>query len=384
MKVVGLMSGTSGDGIDAAVVEIRGAPPALTAELLSFTCVPFSPEQRVRIMALFSGTAESICEMNFVLGEWFAAAAARAVESAGLSWSQIDLIGSHGQTVYHLPRLATLQIGEAAVIAERTGITAVADFRVADIAAGGEGAPLVSYVDWLLLRHPTAVRAVQNMGGIANVTYLPPGDDPAATMAFDSGPGNMLIDDAAARVTAGAQTFDRDGLLARLGRVDERLLAELMAHPYLAAPPPKTTGRELFGAVCGAAIWDQAQARGMSGPDLVATLTAFTAASIADAYRRFLPRQPDQVILGGGGASNPALVEMLRRRLAPAEVIPHEALGMSSDAKEALAFAVLAYEAYHGRPGNLPTCTGARAPVVLGKIVPGRNAARLHRAAGSR
>ena len=408
MKVLGLMSGTSADGVDAALVEIDGAPPSLLVELLSFTCLPFDDDQRARIFALFepaTGTVDRICHMNFALGEWFAAAALRAIKEAGLMPDEVALIGSHGQTIYHAvaegsPVKSTLQIGEAAVIAARTGITTVADFRVADVAAGGQGAPLVSYIDWLLLRHPTRARAVQNIGGIANVTYLPPGDPsttpldlwlgrarqspggrlragPDSVLAFDTGPGNMLIDDAVDRTTAGAQTFDRDGALAAQGRVDESLLAELMAHPYLAQSPPKTTGREQFGAAFGAEVWARAETKGLGGEDIVATLTAFTAASITDAYRRFLPQMPDEVILGGGGASNPTLVAMLDRHLASVRVMTHEALGFSSDAKEALAFAVLAYETIHGRPGNLPSCTGAGTQVVLGKITPGANYVRI-------
>ncbi len=379
------MSGTSADGVDAAVVEIKGAPPTLSVAVRSFTFVPFDAGQRAMIFPLFdpaTGTVERICNMNFELGEWFAAAALRAIDEAGLGLDQVDLVGSHGQTIYHAvdaasPVRSTLQIGEAAVIAARTGATTVADFRVADVAAGGQGAPLVSYVDWLLLRTPGSARAVQNIGGIANVTYLPPDDQADAVLAFDTGPGNMLIDDAARRITAGAQTYDRDGRLAAAGRVDERLLAELMAHPYLAAPPPKTTGREQFGASFAAQVWAQAEARGVAERDVIATLTMFTAASIAHAYRRFLPHVPDEVVLGGGGASNPTLVGMLRRALAPSRVTGHEAVGLSSDAKEAVAFAVLAYEALHGRAGNLPSCTGAGAYAVLGKVVPGRNYRQL-------
>ncbi|MBC8446733.1 MAG: anhydro-N-acetylmuramic acid kinase [Chloroflexi bacterium] len=387
MRIVGLMSGTSADGVDAAVVEIGGAPPDLSVELLSFTSVPFDAEQRARVFALFdpaTGTVDRVCQMNFAIGEWFAAAALQAIQKAGLAPADMALIGSHGQTIYHAvgadsPVKSTLQVGESAVIAARTGITTVADFRVADVAAGGQGAPLVSYVDWLLLRHAERARAVQNLGGIANVTYLPPGDDPANVLAFDTGPGNVLIDDAASRATAGAQTFDQDGLLAAKGDVDETLLAELMAHPYLLHPPPKTSGREQFGTPFGAEVWAQAEARGLRGEDVVATVTAFTAASIADAYRRFLPQVPDEVILGGGGASNPTLVAMLNLRLAPAHVTTHEALGLSSDAKEAVAFAVLAYETIHGRPGNLPACTGAGTQVVLGEITPGANYPQLIR-----
>jgi anhydro-N-acetylmuramic acid kinase len=390
MKVVGLMSGTSADGVDAAIVEISGAPPDLTVELLHFICVAFEPEVRQQIFALFdpaTGTVDRICHMNFMLGELFATAALQAITDAGLTPADVALIGSHGQTIYHAVDAlsavkSTLQIGEATVIARRTGITTVADFRVADVAAGGQGAPLVSYVDWLLLRYPRT-RAVQNIGGIANVTFLPAGSDPSGVLAFDTGPGNMLIDYAAGRATGGAWRCDRDGTLAAQGRVDEALLAELMAHPYLQLLPPKTTGREQFGAQFGAEVWGQATAQGARGNDIVATLTAFTVASIADAYRRFLPQFPDEVILGGGGASNPTLVGMLRERLAPARLLTHEDLGLCSDAKEAMAFAILAYEAIHGRPGNLPSCTGAASRVVLGKIVPGENYADLLRAVSS-
>jgi len=381
MKVLGLMSGTSADGIDAALVDIYGAPPDLDVELISFTHVPFSAEQRAQVFALFdprTGTVDHICYMNFQLGEWFAAAALQAMADAGVQPDDMDLIGSHGQTIYHAvgddaPVKSTLQIGEEAVIAAHTGITTVADFRVADVAVQGQGAPLVSYVDWLLLRHPTRRRAIQNIGGIANVTYLPPGDDDSAVLAFDTGPGNMLIDFAASLVTRGNQTYDQNGALAAAGRVDEALLSELMAHPFLSQHPPKTAGREQFGVGFGDEVWERAQSHGIGGDDIVATLTAFTAASIADAYGRFLPRMPDEVILGGGGANNQTLVRMLRRRLDPTAVTTHEALGIPSDAKEALAFAVLAYETIHGRCGNLPSCTGARKRTVLGKITAGAN-----------
>ncbi len=381
MKVMGLISGTSADGIDAAVVEIQGAPPDLAVELLSFTFTPFDANQRERIFSLFdpaTSRVDHICQMNFAIGEWFAAAALQAIGEAGLSPSDVALIGSHGQTIYHSveaesPVKSTLQIGEAAVIAERTGITTVADFRVADVAAGGQGAPLVSYMDWLLLRHPGRTRAVQNIGGIANVTYLPPNDDLTRVLAFDTGPGNMLIDYAATRATAGTLTLDQDGRLAAAGSVDPALLARLMSHPYLAQPIPKTTGREQFGVQFGARTWDQARELGLSGADIVATLTAFTAASIADAYHRFLPAIPAEVFLAGGGANNPTLVAMLAKRLAPARVMTHQALGLDDDAKEAMAFAVLAYEAIHGRPGNLPACTGAAKQTILGKIAPGAN-----------
>jgi anhydro-N-acetylmuramic acid kinase len=375
------MSGTSGDGIDAALADINGAPPDLKVALVAFSYLPFTPEQRAQIFRLFepaTSAVDHICRMNFLIGEWFAAAALQAIGEAGLAPSDVALIGSHGQTIYHAvdaasPVKSTLQIGEAAVIAERTGITTVADLRVADVAAGGQGAPLVSYVDWLLFRHPMRARAVQNIGGIANVTYLPAADDPAGVLAFDTGPGNMLIDHAVRRATAGAQTYDRDGVRASRGEVNPALLEELLRHPYFALSPPKTTGREQFGADYGDRAWEAAKARGMGDDDIIATLTALTAGSIAAAYRRFLPRLPDEVILGGGGAHNPALVAAVRQALPSARILTHADIGQSDDAKEALAFAVLAYETFHGRPGNLPRCTGASRRRILGKIIPGDN-----------
>jgi anhydro-N-acetylmuramic acid kinase len=385
MIIIGLISGTSADGIDAAVVEIHGAPPSPSVALRSFTFLPYAPEQRQRIFALFdprSSAVDVICQMNFAIGEWFAQAALQAMAEAGLRPQDVHLIASHGQTIYHCmeadaPVRSTLQIGEAAVIAERTGVTTVADFRVADVAAGGQGAPMVSYVDWLLYRHDTKTRGLQNIGGIGNVTYLPATPDPQQTISFDTGPGNMVIDYLTRRHTHGEQTFDVDGRLAAQGQVHQGLLAELMRHPYFSQPLPKTTGREQFGAFYGEQVWERGEQLGLSEVDRIATVTAFTAASIADSYRRFLPALPDEVILGGGGANNPTLVDMLRGELQPARLLRQEDLGFSSDAKEAVAFAVLAYETLHGRPGNLPSCTFARHPAVLGKIAPGLNFRQL-------
>jgi len=367
------MSGTSVDGIDAAVCRVEGAPPDLDVEMLAFTKTDYEPRLRSRIFEAFSpqrGTVDLICALNFEIGAAFAQAALRAISQAGLTPDRVHLIGSHGQTVYHLPSgpvPSTLQIGEAAIIAERTSITTVADFRVADIAAGGQGAPLVSYVDYLLFRHDSKTRAVQNIGGIANVTLLPAACSPAEVLAFDTGPGNMLIDHAVRRTTGGQWDYDHDGRLASQGSVDRALLEELMSHAYLRRQPPKTTGREQFGSQFADHVWQRTKAQGMADGDIVATLTAFTARSIAHSYRCFLP-PVEEVILGGGGGHNPVLRRMVEEHLAPARVFSHEDFGLSSDSKEALAFAVLAYEAWHGRPGNLPSATGASHPVVLGKI----------------
>ncbi len=398
MIVIGLISGTSADGIAAAAVRIEGAPPVLTWELLAHMNVPFPPEVRAEIFACFrpeTGTVDRLCALNFRLGRVFAAAALQVTAAAHLQPGDVDLIGSHGQTVWHIPTgpdASTLQLGEPALIAELTGIPVVSNFRTRDMAAGGQGAPLVSYVDWLLFSHPTLTRALQNLGGIGNVTFLPPhppspdlesgqGREIVGVMSFDTGPGNMLIDYATSRATGGAWSFDCDGALAAQGRVDEALLDELMAEPYLHLAPPKTTGRELFGVQFGAQVWEQAKARGLSDHDIVATLTAFTARSIGQAYREFLPRMPDEVIVSGGGALNPILMAMLRAELASAQVLTSGDLGLPVEAKEAVAFAILAYETWHGRSSNLPSATGARHPVILGNITPANNSRIAYRRA---
>jgi N-acetylmuramic acid 6-phosphate etherase len=378
MIVLGMISGTSADGIDAVIAEITGAPPALQWHLIKHHHTEFAPNLRAEILACVRpehGTVDRLCALNFRLGEAFARAALDAIAAANLQTEQVDLIGSHGQTLWHIPTgpdASTLQFGEAAIIAERTGITTISNFRTRDMAAGGQGAPLVPYLDVLLFTHPTLTRAAQNIGGIGNVTYIPPLANQYSPLAFDTGPGNVLIDYAAQRATNGAWTFDRDGTLAAQGRVDDTLLHELLQEPYLHQPPPKTTGRELFGAQFGARVWERAQARGLREHDIVATLTAFTAYSIAHAYRDFLPTFPNEVIVSGGGARNTTLMRLLRELLAPARVMPIDEFGIPSEAKEALAFAVLAYETFHQRPGNLPVATGARRAVVLGDITPGR------------
>ncbi len=399
MIVIGLISGTSADGISTAVVRLEGAPPNLKWELLGHGDVPHAADLRGPIFASFrpeTGTVDRLCSLNFALGRAFAAAALHAIAAAGLTPDQVDLIGSHGQTVWHIPdgpEASTLQLGEPAVIAEITGIPVVSNFRTRDMAAGGQGAPLASFLDKLLFAHPTLTRALQNIGGIGNVTYLPPPPDPlprpdgeggvlpplpqrgmagvGAEIAFDTGPGNMLMDYAAARITGGAWEYDRGGALAAEGQVNAAFLAELMTEPYLHLPAPKTTGRELFGVQFGAQAWERAQGRGLNDHDIIATFTAFTARSIAQAYHDFLPRIPDEVIVSGGGAYNPTLMALLRRDLAPARVLTTAEMGLPVEAKEAVAFAVMAYETWHGRPGNVPAATGARRAVILGNITPG-------------
>ncbi len=384
MIVIGMISGTSADGIEAAVVEIYGTPPTLAWKLLKHIHVDYAGDLRNEIVACFrpeQGTVDRLCALNFHLGDAFAVAALQAAAAAGLEPSQVDLIGSHGQSLWHTPTgvdASTLQLGEPAVIAERTGITTISNFRTRDMAAGGQGAPLVPHLDVLLLTHPTATRAAQNIGGIGNVTYLPPAGR-GEPFAFDTGPGNMLIDYAARRATSGEWAFDRDGALASQGHVHDGLLDELMREPYFRLRPPKTTGPELFGAPYGSRVWDEAKTRGLSDPDIVATVTALTARSIAQAYTDFLPTRVDEVIVSGGGALNPVLMRMLRERVAPARVLASDEAGLGALAKEAIAFAVLAYETWLGRPGNVPAATGARRPVILGNITPGDRAPRLVR-----
>jgi anhydro-N-acetylmuramic acid kinase len=310
------------------------------------------------------GDAAAICQGNFLLGEWLADAARAFGETP-------DLIGSHGQTVWHqAPAMggvpSTLQLGEPAVIAARTGAVTVADFRVADMAAGGEGAPLVPFADWMLFRSPGRTRALQNIGGIANVALV--SDDRDATLAFDNGPGNVMIDALMPAASGGSEAIDRDGAWSARGQVQDDLLAELLRDDYLLVPPPKSTGRERYGAVATQA-W-AARHADRAPLDLVATAVAFTAHAIADSYRRFLvPRGPiDEVLVAGGGAHNRTLMATLAHLLRPIPVARFAEDGVDADAKEAVAFALLAVQCIHADPGNLPSVTGARKATVLGKI----------------
>lgn len=390
MIVIGLMSGTSADGIDVAIVRLEGAPPTLTWNLLAYAHRIFTPELRAEIFACFrpeTGSVDRLCRLNFVLGEAFGNAVLESVHNAGLSMKEIDLIGSHGQTFWHEPPVgsasgSTLQLGEPAIIAEMTGVPVVSNYRTRDMAAGGQGAPLVPLADWVLLSHPTRIRTAQNIGGIANVTFLPPvyakqepssqvnvrSDSAHGILAFDTGPGNMLIDEVVRLATDGAWNYDHNGALAAQGNVNESLLLEWMAEPFFQQPPPRTTGRELFGTQRAMEYWSKASQRGLSSGDIVTTLTALTARSIEHAYRNFLPAFPDEVIVSGGGASNYTLMAMLTERLRPARLTTSDEYGLSIEAKEAVAFAVLAYETWHRRPGNIPTATGASRAVVLGNI----------------
>ena len=381
-KVIGLMSGTSVDGVDAALVEIRGHGLETKVELIAFHSHAFEAEVRDRIFDLFqpeTSRVDEICQMNFLIGEVFADAAVAAIREAGLEAREIDLIGSHGQTIYHLPPQAeaqyvpsTLQIGEPAAIAHRTGIPTIANFRVADLAAGGQGAPLVPYVDFLLFRGEDRTVALQNIGGISNVTLIPAGAAGSDVLASDTGPGNMIIDSVMEILTDGTERYDDAGQLAAQGSVCESLLSEWLGHPFISARPPKTTGRETFGRQFADQAIQQAQDRNVAPADLVATLTAFTAETIFGYYRRFLfPHYSvDQIYISGGGSHNLTLMGHLERLFQPIPLLPIDSIGFSSDAKEAIAFAILANEAIHGHPTNLPQVTGASQRMVLGTYSP--------------
>jgi len=372
--VLGLISGTSADAIDAAAVRITGAGPSARVEVLATYAHPLPEALGQRLRDLTErGSIREACELNVVLGELFADAAAILTARVGA----VDLIGSHGQTVYHIPPAdgrpgSTLQIAEPAVIAERTGILTVADFRPRDMAAGGMGAPLVPYADYILFRHPARTRVIQNIGGIANATVLPAGGGPEDVSAFDTGPGNMVIDALMRRFFG--RPYDAGGAVAATGRVHEELLAEWLADEFITAPPPKATGRERYGDPYTQRAAARAQALGLSAEDTVATITALTGEAIVENYRRFIfpVRAVDEVVVGGGGARNATLMDGLRQRLAPRPVITTAALGIDSDAKEAVAFAILANDAVMGLATNVPGATGARHPVTLGAIVPGR------------
>jgi anhydro-N-acetylmuramic acid kinase len=378
MRVVGLMSGTSADGVDAAIVDITKRK----VRLVAFEMFPYGGAMRRAILGLCrpeSARLEDICHYNFVLGEVFADAVTELCSRSGIAPGSIDLIGSHGQTIYHNPRgkrhggrviRSTLQIGEPSVIAQRTGITTVADLRPRDMAAGGEGAPLVPYADYILFGRSRRSRAVQNIGGIANVTFLPAGGELSDVLAFDTGPGNMVIDGIIRLASRGTKQFDRNGQMAARGAVDTKLLNEMLGHPFLRRRPPKSTGREEFGDAFAEHVYRRARKNGLADADVAATVTAFTAGSIARAYRQFLPAMPDELILCGGGAHNDTLVEMLRNELPQVTMLSSEDFGISVDAKEAVSFAILAWATIKGMANNVPAATGAAGPVVLGKIVP--------------
>lgn len=385
---IGLMSGTSVDGVDVALVAFRGARLKPRIVLEAYGEYPIPKTLRERILQCFdpeSSSVDLVCQLNVELGEFFARCVKRFLKEHAVECEAVDFIGSHGQTVYHIPRVdktrgwttrSTLQLGEPSVIVEQTGIATVADFRPRDMAAGGQGAPLSAVLDDWLYRKPEENRALQNIGGIANVTFLPENDDPV--MAFDTGPGNMAIDAVVSRLTDGKNHYDEDGRIAEQGSVCESWLQELLQHPYFRKEPPKTTGREDFGSAYVAGLLKEARKRNLSTEDCVATITALTADSIVQAYIDHLPQSAvlHRLVLSGGGAKNPVLVSRLRSRMPSVTVARAESCGVPGDAKEAVAFALLGYCALHGIPNNIPGVTGAKRSVVMGKIVRGERITR--------
>ena len=438
--VIGLMSGTSVDGIDAAVVEITGHGLETTVNLIAFETFPFPPDVPQRILALCqpdTSRVDDICEMNFYIGHLFAEAVKHILQKHGLFARDIDLIGSHGQTIHHLPifnyslrrndgrldfdvrssnppapmlqgavlgkpkpiarnvmeggyteetvksqtRLnepqgkikipSTLQIGEPAVIAHETGIPTIADFRVADMAAGGQGAPLVSYPDYLLFRDTAKTVGLLNIGGIANLTVLPANGSFDSVSAADTGPGNMCVDAVVREITAGKERYDEAGRRAAQGTPHQPLIDEWLKHPFFHLSPPKTTGREMFGHTFALECLTACREHDLSNNDAIATVTDLTVQTVALYISQFVSEQTpiDRLYVSGGGVHNQTLMQRLSEVLANTSVEPVDTSGISADAKEAIAFAVLANESLHGQAGNLPSATGASVRKILGKFV---------------
>ncbi|HKW98008.1 MAG TPA: anhydro-N-acetylmuramic acid kinase [Bryobacteraceae bacterium] len=370
------MSGTSLDGIDVAIVDIEGR----RIRTVAFASTPYPARVREAILGVSNTTTTTaaIARLHFLLGRQYAEAIVRCCRRHRIAVKSIELVGCHGQTIYHQGEAegflgrevaATLQIGEASAIAELICAPVVSDFRVRDVAAGGKGAPLVPYVDYLLFRHAKRGRVALNIGGIANITAIRPDARREQVIAFDTGPGNMVIDALIFEWTGGRQHFDRNGRIASQGKVNRRLLDRLLADSYYARRPPKTAGREQYGAQ----FVDRMKRSGISMPDLIATATALTASAIAGGIERFVrPRmRVDDLVVSGGGVHNKRLMEYLAAFLPGVRITTSEEFGVDVDAKEAVAFAVLAYATARRQPSNLPSATGARHPVILGKITPG-------------
>lgn len=383
--VIGLMSGTSCDGIDAALVRISGSGTDSAIKLEAFQELNFSSSVQKLIKECQgpeAGSNRKLTLLDSYLGELFAHAALALCKKAGIEPSEVDVIGSHGQTLYHHPRIekfpgfsvnGTFQVGNPALIAERTGITVVSDFRSRDMAVGGQGAPLAAYLDYVLYHNVSRSRLVLNIGGLANVTVLPSKGDMDGVWAFDTGPGNCLIDLAVSRVSGGKKSYDRDGVMAMSGKTSHVMVRMLMEHPFLALKPPKSADKDTFGAAFLDKITQALPP--LNGADLISTLTEFTVKSIAVSIMEFaLQRERcEEIIISGGGAHNPVIIEGLKAALPKLMLSPADAYSIPAKAKEAVLMAVLAHESACGSPGNVPSATGARKRVVLGSITPGIN-----------
>jgi anhydro-N-acetylmuramic acid kinase len=371
---VGLMSGTSLDGIDAALVEIEHAGIETKVNLVSFCTLAYNEEERLGLLELCSpesSPVDKVCAMNVYLGHKFAEASRAVVESAGRTLKEVDFISSHGQTIYHMPdHGATMQIGELAVIADATGCLTVGDYRPSDMAAGGQGAPLVPYADHLLFHSLDIGRVVMNIGGISNVTILKSGAQSHEITAFDTGPGNLLIDAIVSIGSDGALHYDRDGKIAASGKVNEDWLSELLCRDaFILKKPPKSTGREQYSMEFAWDLWAQGNDLQLSFEDITATITAYTSHSIAANFDKHIDSAANitEVIVGGGGTRNPVLMANLRSLL-KRNVVSSDEYGIPSDAKEAVSFVVLGNEFLHGNTNNLPSATGASRAVVMGKL----------------
>lgn len=380
--VVGLMSGTSLDGIDAALVKITGKDHSLRVELISFSSLPFTSDMKDKLVELCvpeTSRLQDISGMNVLLGKLFAEAALNVIVKSGLTPKDILLISSHGQTIFHQPYsvsiaghnvASTLQIGDISVIAERTGIITVGDFRPRDMAAGGQGAPLVPYADYLLFKEKKYGRVLVNIGGIANITVLPENCSETEVIAYDTGPGNMLIDAFTNWATDGNQLYDKEGSLAALGKVNKSWLQQLLQHDYFKLSPPKSTGRELFGTDFAKILWDEAEKSHVSNVDKMATITDLTAITIVQEIVKFVEKgKIAEVLISGGGRYNHTLMKQISNHLPQKITVKGtEDYGMPSDAKEAIVFALLGYQCYYKTPNNLPSATGAKHSVVMGKM----------------
>ncbi|MGK7898593.1 MAG: anhydro-N-acetylmuramic acid kinase [Xenococcus sp. (in: cyanobacteria)] len=381
MKVIGLMSGTSVDGIDAALVEITGTELDLQVELLAGKTIPYPADLRANILEVCGGKALSVTELA-QLDDEIATQFAIAAQQLQVGTNQAELIGSHGQTVYHQPPTIesrekfhlgySLQLGRGAVIAHLTEIPTISNFRAADIAAGGQGAPLVSKVDAYLLSHPDKYRAVQNLGGIGNVTLIPPHsklDWEREVSGWDTGPANVLLDLAVQQLTNGRQSYDQNGQWAAQGTPNKKLVNRWLKEEFFQQAPPKSTGRELFGQAYLANCWQDAQQEQLSTADWLATLSELTVASIVHSYQNYCPQIPEEILLCGGGSKNLYLRQRLQAELTSTKILTTDEVGLDGDYKEAIAFAVLAYWRFQcSIPGNLPQVTGAKQPMLLGEI----------------
>ncbi|SET06736.1 anhydro-N-acetylmuramic acid kinase [Oceanobacillus limi] len=379
---IGLMSGTSLDGIDAAIVKMKDLNGNVSMELIHFDTISYEQEVKDEILKLCdpeSSRVDNLSSMNMLLGILYADAALKVIKDVGLDPTDIDLISSHGQTIFHQPSAitigkhlvaSTLQIGDIGVIAEKTGITTVGDFRTRDIAAGGQGAPLVPYADYQLFQHESFGRVLVNIGGISNITILPKGCNENAVFAYDTGPGNMIIDFFVEKITDGKRSYDKNGDIARKGTVHQEWLSELLQHPYFAEHPPKSTGREMFGKEYASFLWGKAEELTIQHEDKVATVTELTAITLTNEIKQNIELASiSEVLISGGGSKNKMLMERIDAHLPNNVVVKTtDDYGVNADAKEAMIFALLGYQCLQKRTNNLPAATGSKRNVVMGKI----------------